>query len=488
MRRLISLLVLVVALCVWPAAFARAAGDDDVPGAPLAMGGSVAQTVDPADPADVYAVDMVAGQEVHIRLDPGNTAGAAGRIHVFVPGATSIAEAELYDEIIYDAIAGTPRVDKHGAYFDYMPARSGTYYLAVEWVQGTLEYGLSVARTSRAPLDLAPDSDDVPGTGVGSGTVTGVVSTRADRYDVYAVALTAGQQATVTLEPLTPHENYFASRARVSLLKAGTISVASAASAAVAGPAEAVAAAAAADRRTATLRYTPATSGTYYVLVEAGPFAAPLYGMSFAYHLTVAGAGVSPGGGSGGGASFSDVAGSPYATAIYDLAGRGIITGFDDGTFRPSASVTRQQFAKMIVKTLGYAVTGAEICPFTDVAAQSGSDAFYPSKYVAVCALRGITTGKTATRFDPASTITHQQLITMVARATGLADPPAGYTPPFGAGQFSLADHYANARRAAFAGLLDGLQGMGPGYDFAGPSSRGECAQVLHNVAQAAGR
>ena len=92
----------------------------------------------------------------------------------------------------------------------------------------------------------------------------------------------------------------------------------------------------------------------------------------------------------------------------------------------------------MIVKTLGYSVTGSEVCPFVDVAAQSGSDPFYPSKYVAVCALHGITTGKTATTFDPGSTITHQQLITMVARAAGLPDPPAGYTPPFTAAQFSL--------------------------------------------------
>ena len=120
----------------------------------------------------------------------------------------------------------------------------------------------------------------------------------------------------------------------------------------------------------------------------------------------------------------------------------------------------------MIVKTLGYSVTGSEVCPFTDVAAQSGSDPLYPAKYVAVCALRGITTGKSATKFDPGSSITHQQLITMVARAAGLAEPPAGYTPAFTAAQFSLADHYANARRAAYAGLLEGLQGMGAGYDF----------------------
>ena len=39
-----------------------------------------------------------------------------------------------------------------------------------------------------------------------------------------------------------------------------------------------------------------------------------------------------------GAVTFSDVAGSPYPTAIDDLAAEGIITGFHDGTFRPNDS------------------------------------------------------------------------------------------------------------------------------------------------------
>jgi hypothetical protein len=184
------------------------------------------------------------------------------------------------------------------------------------------------------------------------------------------------------------------------------------------------------------------------------------------------------------GTTFSDIASSPYKTAIESLAAAGAVTGFQDGTFRPDDLVTRQQFAKMIVKTLGHTVTGTEVCPFTDVATQIGTDPFYPSKYVAVCATHGITTGKTATTFAPGDNITHQQLITMVARAAGLSDPPAGYTPPFTAAQFSLNDHYLNARKAAYAGLLDGLQGVGSTYNFLAASTRGECAQLLYNLSQ----
>jgi hypothetical protein len=138
----------------------------------------------------------------------------------------------------------------------------------------------------------------------------------------------------------------------------------------------------------------------------------------------------------------------------------------------------------MIVKTLAYTVTGSEVCPFTDVTAQTGTDPFYPSKYVAVCATHGITQGKTATTFAPGDDITHQQLITMVARAADLSDPPGSYMPSFTAAQFSLNVHYLNARKAANAGLLAGLQGIGPSYNFLAPSTRGECAQILYNLSK----
>ena len=183
---------------------------------------------------------------------------------------------------------------------------------------------------------------------------------------------------------------------------------------------------------------------------------------------------------------FSDVAGTPYETAIYELANRGIISGFVDNTFRPTANVIRQQFAKMIVKTQGVTVTGTEICPFTDVVSGIDPlDPFYPDKYVAVCAAQGITQGKTATTFAPYDNMSRQQLITMIARAANLPEPPVDFDPGFSSGQFYPEEHYLNARKAAYAGLLNGLEGVGPSYDFLAPASRGECAQLLYNLLQA---
>ena len=57
-----------------------AASDDDIPGNALALGSSVSQSVSSADAKDVYAVTLTAGQEVHIRCDPGTTSGPKGSL------------------------------------------------------------------------------------------------------------------------------------------------------------------------------------------------------------------------------------------------------------------------------------------------------------------------------------------------------------------------------------------------------------------------
>jgi hypothetical protein len=181
--------------------------------------------------------------------------------------------------------------------------------------------------------------------------------------------------------------------------------------------------------------------------------------------------------------SFSDVPSThPYYAQITAIAGVGIVGGYADGTFGPDRSVTRQQFAKMIVKALGLAVSGTEICPFSDVGRNlDAKDPFYPDKYVAVCATAGITTGTSATTFNPTGTMTRAQLITMVARAAQLPDPPIDYSPPFA--DFS-GTHYTWARKAAYAGLLAGLQSMGSGFDFLKPATRGEVCVLLQGLLQ----
>ena len=180
---------------------------------------------------------------------------------------------------------------------------------------------------------------------------------------------------------------------------------------------------------------------------------------------------------------FADVseATTPYWHQIGQLASLGVVSGFGDGLFHPEGSLLRQQFAKIVVRACGLPVSGSEICPFVDVALQTGTDLFYPYRYVAVAFQHGITNGTDATHFSPYRTLTRAQMITMVARAGGLAEPPADYKPAFPV--FSEV-HYLPARAAAYAGLLDDLVGMGPGYDFVVPATRGEVCALIYALLQ----
>ena len=176
MRRLVFFSLIFAALMLGLAGPALAAADEDIPGVPFAIGDSISGTVSSGDVNDVYAVSLTVGEEVHIRCDPGTSGD--GSFQLLVPGVSSISGASQYIGMAYTLSGGS--FFRWWADFDYIPAKSGTYYLRVNWDEGSLNYSLSVKRTSRPPLDLAPDSNDIPGTPIGVGTVTGVVSTNVD--------------------------------------------------------------------------------------------------------------------------------------------------------------------------------------------------------------------------------------------------------------------------------------------------------------------
>jgi uncharacterized protein YkwD len=232
-------------------------------------------------------------------------------------------------------------------------------------------------------------------------------------------------------------------------------------------------------RPTTTTVYVPptTTTTTVYVPPTTTTTLAPTTTTTIAPLLTTTTTVAAPPAAS----TFSDVgAGSLYAAEIGLLAGRGVVNGYGDGTFGPDDSVTRQQFAKMIVLTLGYSVSPLSASGFSDVERQLGTgDPLYPSGYIAVCSAAGITQGKTYNTFGPYEQITRAQLITMVARAARLPTPAWGYQPPFA--NFSP-DHYPWAVRAACAGLLDGIVDMGSGFDFWAPASRAEVCLLLANL------
>ena len=188
---------------------------------------------------------------------------------------------------------------------------------------------------------------------------------------------------------------------------------------------------------------------------------------------------------------FSDIASSPYKTAIQAMAARGIIAGYGNGTFGPNNLVMRKHFAKMIVGVMGLPVTEAAWQdarpPFTDCGKDNPTD-IYPHDFIAVAKAHGLTLGVTATRFAPDANITRAQVATMVVRAarnSGITLQPvdANYAGPFRT--YANATHGANVKLPDHNGLLRGLVTSGTISAWMdAKATRGEVAQILYNLMQ----
>jgi hypothetical protein len=115
------------------------------------------------------------------------------------------------------------------------------------------------------------------------------------------------------------------------------------------------------------------------------------------------------------GTSFGDIQGSPCREAVEALAAREIINGMTAESFEPDATMTRAQYAAIIVRALGLAPDTTAAAAFTDVAAGS-----WYAPFVGAASRYGIVEGRGDGSFDPQGTINRQEAAVMTARAAGL--------------------------------------------------------------------
>ena len=113
------------------------------------------------------------------------------------------------------------------------------------------------------------------------------------------------------------------------------------------------------------------------------------------------------------GKTFPDIAFSGQITAIEALAARGILDGKSDGNFDPEGSMTRAEFAAVVVRALG--LTPADTGAFADVA----PTAWY-APYVGAASAYSLINGVGEGRFNPDGTITRQEAAVLVSRAAEL--------------------------------------------------------------------
>jgi hypothetical protein len=122
---------------------------------------------------------------------------------------------------------------------------------------------------------------------------------------------------------------------------------------------------------------------------------------------------------------FSDVPSDTwYSNAVIWAVNNGITDGVGEGKFAPNKTCTRGQIVTFLWRAAGKPEPETTTNPFTDV---SGRDYYY--KAVLWAYENGITTGATATTFNPNGSCTRAQIVTFLWRYEG--KPSAASTGEF---------------------------------------------------------
>lgn len=118
-------------------------------------------------------------------------------------------------------------------------------------------------------------------------------------------------------------------------------------------------------------------------------------------------------------AGFSDVSEDAwYAGVVAWAVEKGYVNGYDDGTFRPEDSITREQLCTILSRYLtdkGFAVDGA-FSSFADHDKISS----YAREHVYFCTMLGLIQGVGDNAFSPTSNATRAQAATILLRMCGL--------------------------------------------------------------------
>ncbi|WP_135556727.1 S-layer homology domain-containing protein [Paenibacillus cymbidii] len=118
------------------------------------------------------------------------------------------------------------------------------------------------------------------------------------------------------------------------------------------------------------------------------------------------------------GKPFADVAaGTWYSGTVAAAYEAKLVTGYEDGTFRPDAPITRQELAVMVAGALAYAgAEGKGAKASTPAFADDASIASWAKPAVTAIAAAGIADGRDNGRFEPAANASRAEAAVMLKR------------------------------------------------------------------------
>ena len=153
---------------------------------------------------------------------------------------------------------------------------------------------------------------------------------------------------------------------------------------------------------------------------------------------------------SAGAKDFTDSSKIQYAEAVDVMSAVKVIDGYADGSFNPSATLTRGAAAKIICNLILGPTTAsalvADAAPYSDVPTNHTF-----AGYIAYCQKTGIISGYADGTFKPANTLTGYAFMKMLLGALGYKAEQEGYT----GANWSI----QVAKRALNVGLNDDLNG-----------------------------
>ena len=170
-------------------------------------------------------------------------------------------------------------------------------------------------------------------------------------------------------------------------------------------------------------------------------------------------------------AAFTDSADIKATEAVDMLTALGVITGYEDGSFKPDGTVTRAEAAKMIFAIRNNGSINADSfktapTTFTDISGH------WAEGYIKYCQTMGIISGKSATIFDPNGSVKGTELAKMMLVTLGYDAQKAGiYGATWATTTLALASEN---------GLLDDVDS-----DLTAGLPRQYTAQMMYNAIQA---
>lgn len=175
--------------------------------------------------------------------------------------------------------------------------------------------------------------------------------------------------------------------------------------------------------------------------------------------------------------TFDDLGKVDWAkSAIEVMASKGIVKGVSESEFRPGSSVSRADFALLLVRTMG--LQGAKGTAFSDVA-----DNAYYAEAVAVLRGMGIATGTGDNQFRPGDAITREDMMVLISKALAGANKAAP-APAESLSGFTDAGSVAGYAQDSVAGLIHAglVKGSNQRINPKAWTSRAETAVLMHRL------